>query len=178
MLNNYLKIAWREIIRNKVSIINIGDLTVGMTVAILIGLWIYDEFSFNKYHKNYSGIVRLMERAIVNGEVKTGKYLSMPVAPELRKYTSDFRHVGRLSFVEEHTLANGEAKIILSCCFAIPIAYHYLHEWLQKYEYCTEISWWIFAVAIGGALFITLLTVSFQAVKAAIANPVKSLRTE
>jgi len=68
--------------------------------------------------------------------------------------------------------------IILSCCIAVPIAYHYLHEWLQKYEYRTEISWWIFAVAIGGALLITLLTVSFQAIKAAIANPVKSLRTE
>jgi hypothetical protein len=68
--------------------------------------------------------------------------------------------------------------IIISCCIAVPIAYHYLHEWLQKYEYRTEISWWIFVIAIGGALLITLLTVSFQAIKAAIANPVKSLRTE
>jgi ABC-type antimicrobial peptide transport system permease subunit len=83
-----------------------------MTVAILIGLWIYDELSFNTYHKNYPSIVRLMERATVNGEVKTGRYLSMPVAPEIRKlYANDFKHVVRSSFVEEHTLANGEAKI-------------------------------------------------------------------
>jgi ABC-type lipoprotein release transport system permease subunit len=68
--------------------------------------------------------------------------------------------------------------IIISCCIAVPIAYYYLYEWLQKYEYRAEISWWIFAIAIGGALLITLLTVSFQAIKAAIANPVKSLRTE
>jgi putative ABC transport system permease protein len=68
--------------------------------------------------------------------------------------------------------------VILSCLIAIPVAYYYLNEWLQKYQYRTEISWWIFAVAIGGAIFITIITVSFQAIKAAIANPVKSLRTE
>jgi ABC-type antimicrobial peptide transport system permease subunit len=68
--------------------------------------------------------------------------------------------------------------VILSCMIAIPIAYYFLYEWLQKYEYRTELSWWIFVAAGAGALTITLLTVSFQAIKAAIANPVKSLRTE
>ena len=68
--------------------------------------------------------------------------------------------------------------VLLSCAIAIPVAYYFLHGWLQKYEYRTEISWWIFAVAVMGALLITLITVSFQAIKAAIANPVKSLRTE
>jgi putative ABC transport system permease protein len=68
--------------------------------------------------------------------------------------------------------------VFLSCAIAIPVAYYFLHEWLQKYEYRTEISWWIFAVAVIGALLITLITVSFQAIKAAIANPVRSLRTE
>ena len=68
--------------------------------------------------------------------------------------------------------------VIIACLIAIPLAYYFLSQWLQKYEYRIEISWWIFAVSIGGALLITLLTVSFQAIKAAIANPVKSLRTE
>jgi ABC-type antimicrobial peptide transport system permease subunit len=68
--------------------------------------------------------------------------------------------------------------VLIACFIAIPLAYYFLHQWLQKYEYRTEMSWWIFAVAIGGAMVITLLTVSFQAIKAAIANPVKSLRTE
>jgi ABC-type antimicrobial peptide transport system permease subunit len=68
--------------------------------------------------------------------------------------------------------------VILSCLIAIPIAYYFLHQWLLNYEYRTEISWWIFVAAGIGALVITLLTVSFQAIKAAIANPVKSLRTE
>jgi ABC-type antimicrobial peptide transport system permease subunit len=68
--------------------------------------------------------------------------------------------------------------VLVACCIAVPLAYYFLHQWLQKYEYRTEISWWVFVVAIGGAVMITLLTVSFQAIKAAIANPVKSLRTE
>jgi ABC-type antimicrobial peptide transport system permease subunit len=68
--------------------------------------------------------------------------------------------------------------VIISCFIAVPIAYYYMHSWLQNYKYRTEITWYVFALAIGGALIITLLTVSFQAIKAAISNPVKSLRTE
>jgi ABC-type antimicrobial peptide transport system permease subunit len=53
-----------------------------------------------------------------------------------------------------------------------------MHNWLQNYEYRTSLSWWIFAAAGMGALLLTLITVSFQSIKAAIANPVESLRTE
>ncbi|MEP7109987.1 MAG: ABC transporter permease [Ferruginibacter sp.] len=68
--------------------------------------------------------------------------------------------------------------VMISCLIAIPLASYFLNQWLRQYFYRTEISWWIFAVAGAGALVITLLTVSFQAIKAAVANPVKSLRTE
>ncbi|RFS16302.1 ABC transporter permease [Emticicia sp. C21] len=68
--------------------------------------------------------------------------------------------------------------VIISCLIAIPIAYYFLNDWLQKYEYRTGISWWIFAASGGGALAITLLTVSFQAIKAALMNPIKSLKSE
>jgi ABC-type antimicrobial peptide transport system permease subunit len=68
--------------------------------------------------------------------------------------------------------------IIISCIIAIPIAYYFLTDWLKEYEYRTEISWWIFAITSGGALIITLLTVSYQAVKAALMNPVRSLRSD
>lgn len=68
--------------------------------------------------------------------------------------------------------------VIISCFIAIPIAKYSLTEWLEHYEYRTDISWWIFGMTGAGAVIITILTVSFQAVKAAIANPVKSLRSE
>jgi len=53
-----------------------------------------------------------------------------------------------------------------------------MKNWLQQYDYRIHFSWWVFALAGLGAILIALITVSFQAVKAAIANPVKSLRTE
>jgi ABC-type antimicrobial peptide transport system permease subunit len=68
--------------------------------------------------------------------------------------------------------------VIISCLIAAPIAYYCMNEWLQKYTYRTEISWWVFVAAGVGALVITLLTVSYQAIKAALMNPVKSLKTE
>jgi putative ABC transport system permease protein len=66
----------------------------------------------------------------------------------------------------------------ISILIATPIAWYVMHNWLQEFAYRTSISWWIFALAGLAALFIALITVSFQAIKAALANPVKSLRTE
>jgi len=68
--------------------------------------------------------------------------------------------------------------VIISLLIACPVAYYFLHNWIQQYTYHTGISWWIFVSAGAGTLVITLLTVSFQAIKAALANPVKSLRSE
>jgi len=68
--------------------------------------------------------------------------------------------------------------VIVSLLIAGPMAYYFMHDWLENYTYRTEISSWIFAVSGGAALVITLITVSFQAIRAAVANPVKSLRTE
>ncbi len=68
--------------------------------------------------------------------------------------------------------------VFISCCIAIPIGYYYMNEWIREYSYRTELSWWVFAVAVIGTLAITLLTVSFQSIKVAVNNPVKSLKTE
>jgi ABC-type antimicrobial peptide transport system permease subunit len=68
--------------------------------------------------------------------------------------------------------------VIISLLIAGPAAYYCMHGWLQHYTYHTEIAWWIFAAAGLAATFITLLTVSYQALKAALSNPVESLRSE
>ncbi|MEO6328455.1 MAG: ABC transporter permease [Ginsengibacter sp.] len=68
--------------------------------------------------------------------------------------------------------------VALSCVVAFPLAWWAMNSWLQNFQYRIEISWWIFLVAGLMALMIALITISFQAIKAAIANPVKSLRTE
>jgi ABC-type antimicrobial peptide transport system permease subunit len=68
--------------------------------------------------------------------------------------------------------------VIISSCISIPVGYYLMDNWLQKYDYRVEISWWIFLMTCAGALAITLLTVSYQSIKAARANPVNSLRSE
>ena len=68
--------------------------------------------------------------------------------------------------------------ILLAFVIASPVAYYFMHQWLQNFAYRINISWWIFITSVLAAMFIALVTVSFQAIKAAIANPVKSLRTE
>jgi putative ABC transport system permease protein len=68
--------------------------------------------------------------------------------------------------------------VAFSCMVAIPIAWSVLHSWLQQFPYRTEMGWWIFAVAGGCALAITVATVSYHAIRAARMNPVRSLRTE
>ena len=68
--------------------------------------------------------------------------------------------------------------VLIGCFLASPIAWYFLHDWLQSYRYHIQISGWIFVVSGMGALSITLLTVSYQSIKAALMNPVKSLRSE
>ena len=68
--------------------------------------------------------------------------------------------------------------VSISLLLAMPMAWYFMSNWLQKYEYRSTIAWWIFAAAGVGALLITLLTVSYQSIKAALANPVNSLRSE
>lgn len=68
--------------------------------------------------------------------------------------------------------------VTVSCIIAFPVAWWFMNNWLQDYAYRTTIQWWMFALAGIAALFIALITVSFQVIKAAMVNPVKSLRTE
>ncbi|MET3878047.1 ABC transporter permease [Chitinophaga sp. OAE865] len=68
--------------------------------------------------------------------------------------------------------------VLIALLIAVPLAYYFMNNWLQRYEYRTGISWWIIAATAAGAVLIALLTVSFQSIKAAMMNPVKSLRSE
>jgi putative ABC transport system permease protein len=68
--------------------------------------------------------------------------------------------------------------VVIASFIAFPIAWWAMNNWLEDFPYRINISWWVFGIAITAALTIALLTVSFQAIKAALANPVKSLRTE
>jgi putative ABC transport system permease protein len=99
---------------------------------------------------------------------------------ERRTKEIGIRKVLGASLINLWTLLSKEfVWLVLAGCFiASPLAFWLMHNWLQTYDYRINISWWIFAGAGFVAILIALLTVSTQAIKAAIANPVKSLRSE
>jgi len=68
--------------------------------------------------------------------------------------------------------------VVISCIIAVPVGYYLMNLWLKKYDYHAEISWWLLTGTCTAAVFVTLLTVSYQSIKAATMNPVKSLRSE
>lgn len=112
MLRNYWKIAWRRLWKNKVySLINITGLAVGMAVAILIGLWVWDEISFNSYHHNHKRLSDILSIQTFNGAITADRYASVPLAAELRnKYPDDFQHLA-LASSSSHTLVASSKKI-------------------------------------------------------------------
>ncbi|HTK19030.1 MAG TPA: ABC transporter permease [Mucilaginibacter sp.] len=113
MIKNYLKIAWRNLLKNKASsVINIGGLAVGMAVAMLIGLWIYGELSFDKYYKNYNTIARVMQNQTLNGETTSLKAMPIPVATHLRQlYGDNFKQVVLSSWTNPHQLTFKDKSI-------------------------------------------------------------------
>ena len=122
MFKNYFKTAWRNLIKNKAnSIINITGLSVGMTVTMLIGLWIYDELSFNKKFDNYYAIAQVMQHQTFNGDVGTQYSLPYLMGDELKKnYGGDFKYVSMSSWNNQHIVAFGEKRITRSGSYMEP----------------------------------------------------------
>ncbi|MDR3711389.1 MAG: ABC transporter permease [Puia sp.] len=122
MLKNYFKTAWRSLRKNpSSSFINIGGLSIGMAIAMLIGLWIYDEWSFDKQFDHYHLIAQVMENQSINGVYQTQKQIPIPVADELRaKFGSDFKQIILSSQTGEHILTFGEKKFAKTGNFIEP----------------------------------------------------------
>ncbi len=114
MIKNYIKTAWRNLIRNKASAaINIGGLAVGMAVAIVIGLWIRNELSVDTCFSNRDRIAAVYENAVVNNETQTNGGSALPLAPALRQaYGQAFKHVIITSYDGNHLLTcNGKTIV-------------------------------------------------------------------
>jgi len=113
MFKNYLKIAFRNLVKSTgYSAINIGGLAVGMAVAMLIGLWVYDEFAFNRYHANYDRIAKVVERGVFEGKTYDGgEHTSYPLGQYLREHhKDDFEYVIQSSWTDEHIVAYKDNK--------------------------------------------------------------------
>ncbi len=113
MLKNYVKIAWRNLQKSKgYAFINIGGLAIGMAVALLIGLWIWDELSFDSSYKQHKRLAQVMVVQTMQGETEAGESIAMPLADALRTgYASDFKYVSLSSSDDNYLLTVGDKKI-------------------------------------------------------------------
>ena len=107
MYTNYLKIAYRNLLRNKAySLINIGGLAMGLAVAMLIGLWIHAELSFNEVHRNHGQIAQVMQHRIADGNIETTAAIPIPLEHELSaKYGSDLERLVTAFWPQEQVLS-------------------------------------------------------------------------
>jgi putative ABC transport system permease protein len=114
MFRSYFKIGFRNLLRSKgYSLINIGGLAVGMAVAMLIGLWIYDELTFNSYHhNNYDRVAQVMQHQTFNGYKGSDNSLPRPLESALRtEFPNDFEFISMSSWNGDHILSYGDKKI-------------------------------------------------------------------
>jgi putative ABC transport system permease protein len=118
MFKSYFKIGWRNLVRNQgYSFINIAGLAMGMAVAMLIGLWIYDELSFNRYYKNYESIGQVWaggtnpETSTIDGNIA----MQYPAATILKNtYQHYFKHVLMAWWITDYTLSVNDKKFTKS----------------------------------------------------------------
>jgi putative ABC transport system permease protein len=113
MIRNYIKIAWRNLTKNKFSsLINIGGLAVGMGVAMLIGLWIWGELSYNKNFAGYSRIAQVMQSQYINNDTQTGVSEAYPLGNALQtSYSSNFKQIVMSTWNDAHILSLGDKSI-------------------------------------------------------------------
>lgn len=103
MLKNYIKIAWRSLLKNKgFSFINITGLAIGMAAAMLIGLWIHNELGFDRFHSNIDNIYVAYNRAKFEGEINCWSTTPNPLAPALKQEYPEVKATVRVAYIEKH----------------------------------------------------------------------------
>ena len=112
MLRNYFKIAFRNLIKSKgYTFINIAGLAAGMAVALLIGLWLWDEVTYNRYHKNYNRLAQVWQHNMYNGVKQSQVSNPYVMAEEIRNnFGSDFKYVIQSTWNFARILTVGDKK--------------------------------------------------------------------
>ncbi len=114
MISNYLKIAWRNLVNNKVySAINILGLATGMAVALIIALWVYKEHSYDKFLPGYEQAYQVSRNFNANGEVLTFNTTSLKLADALRHNIPEIEYVAETDWMGPHGLVAGERKLYI-----------------------------------------------------------------
>lgn len=114
MLKNYFKTAWRNITRSiGYSALNVLGLAIGMAVALLIGLWVYNQYCYDKYIPEYQSVYRVQRNFNSNGDTLTFQTTSLKLADALRRQISEIEYVAECDWISEHGLMVGDKKLYL-----------------------------------------------------------------
>lgn len=129
MLNNYVKIATRQLQKNKsLSAINILGLALGMAFGLLIGMWVRFELSYDNFNQHADRIALVMKHSLMNNEKNTSSSVMMPVYEELKDGYQEIEHISRLDWGNEQSLVAGNAKIKKQGLYVDP-------DFLQMFTY-------------------------------------------
>jgi len=119
MIKNYLKIAWRNLINNKVySMLNIGGLAIGIAVTLIIGLWVYFQYSFDRFLPGYEQVYQVRRNFNSNGDTLTFSSTSLKLADALRAQIPEIEYVAETDQVGPHGLMVGDKKLFINGIYA------------------------------------------------------------
>lgn len=171
MLYNNLKLAFRLLIKNRAySLISIIGIGVGLGVCLLIGLYIQNEISYDRYHKNSDRLFRLANHVAgatyENGIAKVSGPWGLAAEEEI----PEVEQAARFVFFWQALFSKAK--------HAAPLAWLAANRWLNSYAYRSSIEWWYFVAAGLLAVLIALISISYHSLRAALANPVDALRYE
>jgi putative ABC transport system permease protein len=130
MLKNYFKIAWRNLVKNKVySALNISGLAIGMAVALIIGLWVCAELSYNKFLPKYQQLYKTyINYTTPQDGTYTQESVSLPMVDVFRKEIPEIKSVAECGWLNDHSLLVGDRKVLLS-------GYMMGEDFLTMFEY-------------------------------------------
>jgi len=112
MIKNYFKTAWRYMLRNKgYSLLNIAGLAAGMTVALLIGLWIYNQYAYDRFLPGYNQLYQVKLNFNYSGAIHTQTGSSLPLVDELRKKYPEVKYASQTDWGNQHSLVVAEKKL-------------------------------------------------------------------
>ena len=115
MLKNYIKIAWRNLVRNRLySVINIGGLAIGMAVSFMLLLYVYNEFSFDKFNKNDVRLFQVLRNQPSNGELQTNTATPIPLAPAMTKDFPELDKIARTNWSYDRLINYKDKAVKLS----------------------------------------------------------------
>ena len=125
MFQNYLKIAWRSLLKNKTSsVVNISGLAVGLAIGVLVLLYVLDEFSYNTFHINLQDTHLLMRRQQIGNETHIGTAVSGPLAGALRTGIPEIKYVSRQTYQSQQLINTGDKSLYERGIYVDPDYFH------------------------------------------------------